>query len=144
MWAINWLVSDRAVQGCVHSRTIFPRFRPPAARPSMSQEINLGGKDQYSHTIDRSTPRDLSVSYPPKGKVDIYCEFTAGPHPPSETVHHLHVQDDFPDGGLRAWLVVLGVRYLLFSISHWVVDEQFFSVHVRLSQREPLHAVVLL
>ena len=27
-----------------------------------------------------------------------------------EAVCDLHVKDDFPDGGLRAWLVVLGVR----------------------------------
>lgn len=105
----------------------------------MSQEIDLKGKVRYSHTIAHSTPRDLSVSYPPKGKEDVHCESTAGTLSPSETVHHLHAQDDFPDGGLRAWLVVLGVRSLLFLVSHWVPDELHFSVHVRLSQRELLH-----
>jgi hypothetical protein len=115
----------------------------------MSQEIDLGGKSQYSHTIDRSTLRDSSVSYPQKEKVDIYCELEAplsGPLFPSETVYHLHAQDDFPDGGLRAWLVVLGVRSLLFSISQWAADELYLSVHVQFSQREllVLYAVALL
>ena len=31
----------------------------------------------------------------------------------SEAAFHLHAQEDFPDGGLRAWLVVLGVRLWL-------------------------------
>jgi hypothetical protein len=86
----------------------------------MSQEIDLEEKCQCSHTIDRSTLRDSSATYPQKEKVDIYCELEApvsGPLPPSETVYHLHAQDDFPDGGLRAWLVVLGVSSLLFAIS---------------------------
>jgi hypothetical protein len=113
----------------------------------MSQEIDLEGKSQYSHTIDSSTLRDSSASYPQKEKVDIYCELEApfsGPLSPSETVYHLHAQDDFPDGGLRAWLVVLGVRSLLFAISRWVADEQYSSVLVQLSQRELLCAVALL
>jgi hypothetical protein len=86
----------------------------------MSQEIDLEGKSQYSHTIDRSTLRDSSASYPQKEKVDVYCELEvplSGPLSPSETVYRLHAQDDFPDGGLRAWLVVLGVRSLLFPIA---------------------------
>lgn len=86
----------------------------------MSQEIDLDEKSQCSHTIDRSTLRDSSATYPQKEKADIYCELEApfsGPLPPSETVYHLHAQDDFPDGGLRAWLVVLGVSSLLFAIS---------------------------
>ncbi len=28
----------------------------------------------------------------------------------TEKAYNLHAQDDFPDGGMRAWLVVLGVR----------------------------------
>jgi hypothetical protein len=35
--------------------------------------------------------------------------------------HDPHAEDDFPDGGLRAWLVVLGVRSLL-KIYRIVVD----------------------
>jgi hypothetical protein len=94
----------------------------------MSQEIDLEEKSQYSPTVDRSTVRDLSASYPQKEKVDIYCELEApfsGPLSPSETVYHLHAQDDFPDGGLRAWLVVLGVRSLLFVVSQWAADELY-------------------
>lgn len=99
----------------------------------MSREIDLEGKSQYSHTIDRSTLRDSSASYPQKEKVDIFCELKApfsGPLFPSETVtvtvHHLHAHDDFPDGGLRAWLVVLGVRSLLFAISQRAADRTIF------------------
>ncbi len=82
----------------------------------MSQEIDLEGKGQYSHTIDRSTLRNSSTSYSQKENVDICCELEApysGSPSPSEMVYRLHAQDDFPDGGLRAWLVVLGVRLLL-------------------------------
>jgi hypothetical protein len=83
--------------------------------------IDLEEKSQYSHTIDLLTLRDSSASYPQKEKVDVYCEIEtplSSPLSPSETVYHLHAQDDFPDGGLRAWLVVLGVRscYLLYSV----------------------------
>ena len=92
----------------------------------MSQGIDLEEKSQHSHTIDRSL-RDSSASYPHKEKEDIYCELHeleapfSGPLSPSETVYHLHAQDDFPDGGLRAWLVVLGVRSLLF-VSGWLTN----------------------
>ena len=82
----------------------------------MPQEINLEGKSQHKNTIDRSTLHDSSASYPQKEKVDIYCCELEAPLYPSETVHHTHAQDDFPDGGLRAWLVVLGVRSLLFAV----------------------------
>jgi hypothetical protein len=93
----------------------------------MSQEIYLEGKSQCSHTIDRPTLRSLrdsSATYPQKEKADIYCELKAPFSGPlsSETVYHLHAQDDFPDGGLRAWLVVLGVSSLLFAISQWAAD----------------------
>ena len=79
----------------------------------MSQGNDLEEKSQYSHTIDLSTLRDSSASYPRKEKVEVYCEVgtpLSSPLSPSETVYHLHAHDDFPDGGLRAWLVVLGVR----------------------------------
>jgi hypothetical protein len=82
----------------------------------MSQEIGLEEKSQCSRTIDSSTLRDSSASYPKNEKEDIYCELEisfSGPLPPSEAAYNLHAQDDFPDGGLRAWLVVLGVSSLL-------------------------------
>jgi hypothetical protein len=112
----------------------------------MSQEIDLEGKSQYSHTIDRSNLRNSSTSYSQKENVDIYCELEApcsGSPSPSEMVYHLHAQDDFPDGGLRAWLVVLGVRLLLLVSGHWAADELYFRVHVQLSQRELLYAIAL-
>jgi hypothetical protein len=31
-------------------------------------------------------------------------------YPPPDPVASQHTLDDFPDGGLQAWLVVLGVR----------------------------------
>ena len=46
-------------------------------------------------------------------KNDFYSEGPcSSPHssPDRDLVYQLHAQDDFPDGGLRAWLVVLGVR----------------------------------
>lgn len=46
-------------------------------------------------------------------KTDFYGEGPrSSPHSPPDRdfVYQLHAQDDFPDGGLRAWLVVLGVR----------------------------------
>ena len=56
---------------------------------SMSQEIDLEEKsDSYS-----------KASY-------------SSPHSSPDLAYHLHAQDDFPDGGLRAWLVVLGVSSL--------------------------------
>ncbi len=111
----------------------------------MSQEIDLEGKSQYSHTVDQ-TLRDSSASNPQKEKEDIYCKFEApfsGPLPPLETVYRLHAQDDFPDGGVHAWLVVLGVRAFLFVISQWAADELYFSVHVQFSQRELLCASLI-
>lgn len=117
----------------------------------MSQETDLEEKGQYPLMANRPTlpVRDspASYSYPQKEKVDIYCELEApfsGSLSPSETVYNLHAQDDFPDGGLRAWLVVLGVRSLLFAISLYVTDELYLSVHVQFSQRELLYAIALL
>jgi hypothetical protein len=112
----------------------------------MSQKIGLEGKGQYSHTIDRGTLHDSSASYPQKEQVDIYCVLevpSSSSLSPSETVYHLHAQDDFPDGGLRAWLVVLGVRSFPFAISQWAAAKLYISVHVQFSQRELLHAVAL-
>ena len=81
----------------------------------MSQANNLEEKSQHLHAIDHSTLRDSSASYPQKEKVDIYCETPCSDSiSPSETVYYLHAQDNFPDGGLRAWLVVLGVRPCVF------------------------------
>jgi hypothetical protein len=53
----------------------------------MSQEIDFEEKSDLSGEAPRSSP-----------------------HSSPDLVYRLHAQDDFPDGGLRAWLVVLGVR----------------------------------
>ena len=101
----------------------------------MSQAIDLERESQHLHTIDHSTLRDSSASYPQQEKGDAYCEAPcSGSSSPSETVYYLHAQDNFPDGGLRAWLVVLGVRPCVF-ICGWC-DKLNFRVHARLSQRE--------
>jgi hypothetical protein len=55
----------------------------------MSQKIDLEGK---------------SNSYSEKSNSSV--------HSTGDLVYRLHDQNDSPDGGLRAWLVVLGVRYL--------------------------------
>jgi hypothetical protein len=112
----------------------------------MSQEIYHEGKNQCSHAIDRST-RDSSATYPQDEKADTYCElevpFTGSESLPSETAYHLHAKDDFPDGGLRAWLVVLGVSSSLFAFGQCAVDKLYFSVPVQSSYRELLYAVAL-
>ncbi|KAI0306270.1 MFS general substrate transporter [Multifurca ochricompacta] len=46
------------------------------------------------------------MSYPQKKEK----EGAEAPVPPRDSDYHRHAQDDFPDGGLRAWLVVFGVR----------------------------------
>jgi hypothetical protein len=73
----------------------------------------------HSHTIDRLTSRGPSESsashdsHPQKDKEDIRGEAPYSvSFPPLKTVNYLHAQDNFPDGGLHAWLVVLGVRFL--------------------------------
>ncbi|KAN0116615.1 MFS general substrate transporter [Russula decolorans] len=49
-------------------------------------------------------------------KSDFYSEAPcSSPHSSPDLVYHLHAQDDFPDGGLRAWLVVLGSSCATFS-----------------------------
>ena len=55
----------------------------------MSQETDLEEKSDFSGEASSSTPRSSP-----------------------DLVYNLHAQDDFPDGGLRAWLVVFGVRSL--------------------------------
>ncbi|KAH9993846.1 major facilitator superfamily domain-containing protein [Russula vinacea] len=87
----------------------------------MSQAIDLERESQHLHTIDHSTLRDSSASYPQQEKGDVYCEAPgSGSSSPSETVYYLHAQDNFPDGGLRAWLVVLGSSCATFATFGYV------------------------
>ncbi len=37
-------------------------------------------------------------------------------HSTGDLVYHLHDQNELPDGGLRAWLVVLGVRFFMTDL----------------------------
>ena len=68
----------------------------------MSQKTYL----KQSPTTDLSTFRDSSKE---EGDSDLDAPCSKALSS-SEMVYYLHTQDDFPDGGLRAWLVVLGVR----------------------------------
>ena len=80
----------------------------------MSQEADLDQTTMGPYSINRSTVyTHLTVKSVPqkgesdgKGDVSPWASFVAS----KETVAKEPAQDDFPDGGLRAWLVVLGVR----------------------------------
>jgi hypothetical protein len=82
----------------------------------MSEEADLDQEAMWpSYSVNRSTVYHLPVavaSLPRKGESDgngdasPWASFVAS----KETVAKVPAQDDFPDGGLRAWLVVLGVR----------------------------------
>jgi hypothetical protein len=69
------------------------------------QGSDFACKSQLSHTVDRQMLGNAPPSYPQeeKGVVEV-------PYPPPEAVASQNTLDDFPDGGLQAWLVVLGVR----------------------------------
>jgi hypothetical protein len=80
----------------------------------MSQEADLDQEAMGPYSINRPTVLyHLSVTSVPrkgesnsKGDASPWASFVAS----KETVDKVPLQDDFPDGGLRAWLVVLGVR----------------------------------
>jgi hypothetical protein len=82
----------------------------------MSQEAYLDQKAMGPYGINRSTVYDLPIaSFPRKGESDgngdasPWASFVES----KESVYVAKVvpaQDEYPDGGLRAWLVVLGVR----------------------------------
>jgi hypothetical protein len=82
----------------------------------MSKAADLGGKSLPLYNIDLrvSSVNKPSVSFLQTGKGLSNSHGDEAPCSKSvstkETVRNLHVKDDFPDGGLRAWLVVLGVR----------------------------------
>jgi len=79
----------------------------------MSQEPDLDQKAMGSHSTNLPTVYNLSVaSFPRKeesdgnGDASPWAGFVAS----KESVAKVPAQDEYPDGGLRAWLVVLGVR----------------------------------
>jgi hypothetical protein len=86
-------------------RLVLPH-RP--AFSAMSQETVLEQKGLQSLVLSRS-----SASYTEEEKCDKDSEIPcSGSLSAPQTECHLQGRDDFPDGGLRAWLVVLGVRLL--------------------------------
>src|ERR1700730_12584177 len=84
-------------------RFVLPH-RPPCS--AMSQETVLEQKGLQSLVLSPS-----SASYTEETECDKDGEIScAASLSAPQTACHLHSRDDFPDGGLRAWLVVLGVR----------------------------------
>lgn len=73
----------------------------------------------------QSSDSDLSVRAKRGRIVDIFTE-----DPVSETPKN--VENDFPDGGLRAWLVVLGVRIFCTCFITWVLTNirSVFVMHL--------------
>ncbi|KAH9966149.1 MFS general substrate transporter [Russula compacta] len=82
----------------------------------MSQKTYL----KQSPTTDLST-FNSSALHPQKGESESDVD---APHSkalsPSKMVYYLHAQDEFPDGGLRAWLVVLGASCAAFATFGYV------------------------
>lgn len=81
----------------------------------MSQDADLDEKTMWSYVIKRSTVHNFSVaSFPRKEESDGNGEASpwANIVVSKETDAQVPAKDEPPDGGLRAWLVVLGVRPL--------------------------------
>ncbi|KAH9981764.1 MFS general substrate transporter [Russula compacta] len=92
----------------------------------MSQETYL----KQSLTADLSTFRDSSALYPQKEEGDSDLDAPCSKAlPSSEMVYYLHTQDDFPDGGVRAWLVVLGAACAAFATFGYVNAFGVFQDH---------------
>ena len=72
----------------------------------MAQKLDLGLKLQPSapHSLDHSTFHGTSDPPHPDTQNEKGYSMTLDSEPQNQS------QDDYPDGGLRAWLVVLGVR----------------------------------
>ena len=72
----------------------------------MTQQLNLGPKLRplILCSIDHSTSYVASVPSHPCAQKCYSASFDSAP--PGQ----IHPQEDYPDGGLQAWLVVLGVR----------------------------------
>jgi len=123
-------------------RFVLPH-RPP--RSAMSQETVLEKKALQSPVNSRS-----SASYTEETKCDKDGEMSCSASlsaPGSQTAWHLHAQDDFPDGGLRAWLVLLGVSCAAFATVGYVNSFGVFQDHyqnVLLSGTSPSTMYVIL
>jgi hypothetical protein len=80
----------------------------------MEQQLHLRPKLQLSspHSLGHSTLHDKPAPLHPSIQIEEGDPVTLYSNLRSQS------QDDYPDGGLRAWLVVLGVR-LLELLSLW-------------------------
>ena len=83
----------------------------------MAQQLDLGLKLEPSapHPLDHSTLHDTSAPPHPGTQSEKSDSAAFDSEPQNQS------QDDYPDGGLQAWLVVLGVR-LPTHISLWTSD----------------------
>ncbi|KFY08904.1 hypothetical protein V492_05802 [Pseudogymnoascus sp. VKM F-4246] len=59
---------------------------------------------------------------------------TTGPTNPSSEIDKRYVDETYPDGGLRAWLVVLGSFFLLFATFGFQASVGLFQLHWSLNQ----------
>ena len=112
---INWL-GNRWAKLPVRQRICL--VCPASACSSMSLESDL--EKNTTQRLHTATSDDSSASWLRKetGNSDAQCTSS---HSLAENAADLHALEDFPDGGLRAWLVVLGVR-LWFQVCEPMTD----------------------
>src|SRR5258708_2216341 len=82
----------------------------------MAEKLHLETKP-VPVSLDHSTLDGASVPPHPGTQTEKCNSVTFGVEPRNQS------QDDYPDGGLRAWLVVLGVRVPAYTMSLWTVTE---------------------
>jgi hypothetical protein len=84
----------------------------------MEQQLHLRDKLKLSspHFLDDSTLHEKSAPPHPDIQIEEVDPVTFDSDPRNQT------EDDYPDGGLRAWLVVLGVRHPA-CLSLWADSE---------------------
>ena len=82
----------------------------------MAEKLDLEPKP-VSVSLDHSTLNGTSVLPHPGPQSEKRDSVTFGAEPRN------HSHDDYPDGGLRAWLVVLGVCVPVYTMNLWTVTE---------------------
>jgi hypothetical protein len=115
-YTINWIVRLDGQSRITHF-LIFLLYSPGATSRMSKVAADLRKTSLHSYNADLSSVNNnnSSVSVLQTEKDDGHSDETLSPCPKSEptkeAVSKLHTaDDDFPDGGLRAWLVILGVR----------------------------------